>query len=89
MSAILEHNAAQSAFYAANPMDDAMPTWDDVDREGRTWHREVCANTCAWCADHRLFGTCSSCGAWPREADDDGYGCCGSVILTKGDSFHD
>ncbi|MDL5351145.1 hypothetical protein [Microbacterium sp. zg-YB36] len=77
-------NAAQSAFYASHDRtEDAGPDWDTLSPAERQEHREYCPDACATCENNRFWGTCSSCGVWPVEADDDGYGCCGSVIILE------
>lgn len=44
-------------------------------------HRSWCHSPCETCRDDRAFGTCSSCYRWPVEVGDDGFGCCGSLVI--------
>lgn len=78
---IAEANAAQSAFYATHDRtEDAGPAWDDLTPAERDEHRQTCPDLCALCDENRAWGECASCGD-TAEAMDDGYGCCGSIIV--------
>lgn len=60
----------------------AVPTWDDLRPIEKADHRAECPDGCRFCDGHRAWGKCSSCGSWPKEADDHGESlCCGSYLI--------
>lgn len=45
-------------------------------------HLETCTDTCAMCAEHRVFGDCASCGAETEAVGADELSrCCGSTVI--------
>jgi hypothetical protein len=60
----------------------ALPEWDDLTEAEHDEHRAECPDGCRFCDGHRGWGTCPSCGVWPKETDDRGESiCCGSYII--------
>ena len=60
----------------------ALPEWTDLLPVDKADHRATCPDGCAFCDGFRAWGTCSTCGAWPKEADDRGESlCCGSYLI--------
>lgn len=56
-------------------------SWETITPQDRADHIESCGS-CVFCADHRAWGFCTSCGSDPVEAlPPEGLSrCCGSVV---------
>lgn len=77
---IIETNAAQSAFYAANPRDDAMPAWDDLTPAEQREHADWCPDECDMCTGNRAWGTCTGCGSFVEAVGHDSLSRCCAVF---------
>lgn len=55
--------ASQSGFMAGfRVAASAGPSWATITPAQRSEHFDVCRDGCVFCADHRAFGECRSCG---------------------------
>ena len=69
----------------ADPRPDALPAWEDLDRDGIDVHRTICPDLCADCEAHRQFGYCPGCTNPNAEAIDGVTVCCTQDVMTGDD----